>query len=89
MGGPAGLTPRPCSACPAMAPLGEDTPLMGHCSSSLSSTEAGMLQVHLYHQPGTPNSSGTLTFSFGEYLAEELCVAAAKACGEATLRSLG
>ncbi|XP_059576021.1 tyrosine-protein kinase JAK3 [Alligator mississippiensis] len=64
-----------------MAPLGEDTPLMGHCSSSLSSTEAGMLQVHLYHQPGTPNSSGTLTFSFGEYLAEELCVAAAKACG--------
>ncbi|XP_019403623.1 PREDICTED: tyrosine-protein kinase JAK3 [Crocodylus porosus] len=64
-----------------MAPLGEDTPLMGHCSSSLSSTEAGTLQVHMYHQPGTPNSSGTLTFSFGEYLAEELCVAAAKACG--------
>uniref|UniRef100_A0A7M4DY52 Tyrosine-protein kinase n=1 Tax=Crocodylus porosus TaxID=8502 RepID=A0A7M4DY52_CROPO len=58
-----------------------DTPLMGHCSSSLSSTEAGTLQVHMYHQPGTPNSSGTLTFSFGEYLAEELCVAAAKACG--------
>ncbi|KYO25217.1 hypothetical protein Y1Q_0013884 [Alligator mississippiensis] len=61
--------PKQCGdtpgACPTMAPLGEDTPLMGHCSSSLSSTEAGMLQVHLYHQPGTPNSSGTLTFSFG------------------------
>ncbi|XP_054037725.1 tyrosine-protein kinase JAK3 isoform X1 [Rissa tridactyla] len=69
-----------------MAPLGEDTPLIGERSCSLSSTETGTLQVYLYHQapnarspPGT--AAGFLTFSFGEYTAEELCVCAAKACG--------
>ncbi|XP_064325582.1 tyrosine-protein kinase JAK3 isoform X1 [Phalacrocorax carbo] len=69
-----------------MAPLGEDTPLIGERSCSLSSTETGTLQVHLYHWVPTPCSppgtaAGVLTFTFGEYTAEELCVRAAKACG--------
>lgn len=72
----------------AMAPLGEETPLIGERSCSLSSTETGTLQVYLYHR-GTPaphsppgTAAGILTFTFGEYTAEELCVRAAKACGE-------
>ncbi|NXP05465.1 JAK3 kinase, partial [Thinocorus orbignyianus] len=69
-----------------MAPLGEDTPLIGERSCSLSSTETGTLQVYLYHRAPTPCSppgttTGLLTFTFGEYTAEELCVHAAKACG--------
>ncbi|NXJ72645.1 JAK3 kinase, partial [Rostratula benghalensis] len=69
-----------------MAPLGEDTPLIGERSCSLSSTETGTLQVYLYHRAPTPCSppgttAGLLTFTFGEYTAEELCVRAAKACG--------
>ncbi|XP_067169161.1 tyrosine-protein kinase JAK3 [Apteryx mantelli] len=68
-----------------MAPLGEDTPLIGERSCSLSSTETGTLQVHLYHRAqaprAAPDSAGVLTFTFGEYTAEELCVRAAKACG--------
>ncbi|NXX62929.1 JAK3 kinase, partial [Scopus umbretta] len=69
-----------------MAPLGEDTPLIGERSCSLSSTETGTLQVYLYHQVPAPHSppgtaAGVLTFTFGEYTAEELCVRAAKACG--------
>ncbi|XP_075031689.1 tyrosine-protein kinase JAK3 [Calonectris borealis] len=69
-----------------MAPLGEDTPLIGERSCSLSSTETGTLQVYLYHgapAPRTPpgTAAGVLTFTFGEYTAEELCVRAAKACG--------
>ncbi|NXG24765.1 JAK3 kinase, partial [Grallaria varia] len=72
-----------------MAPLGEDTPLIGGRSCSLSSAEpgkTGTLQVLLYHQAPTPRSppgtaAGTLTFTCGEYTAEELCVRAAKACG--------
>uniref|UniRef100_A0A8B9VH49 Tyrosine-protein kinase n=1 Tax=Anas zonorhyncha TaxID=75864 RepID=A0A8B9VH49_9AVES len=72
-------------AAPAMAPLGEETPLIGERSCSLSSTEPGTLQVYLYHRAPTPrappDSAGVLTFTFGEYTAEELCVHAAKACG--------
>ncbi|XP_035169059.1 tyrosine-protein kinase JAK3-like, partial [Oxyura jamaicensis] len=68
-----------------MAPLGEETPLIGERSCSLSSTEPGTLQVYLYHRAPTPrappDSAGVLTFTFGEYTAEELCVHAAKACG--------
>ncbi|NXF13716.1 JAK3 kinase, partial [Smithornis capensis] len=69
-----------------MAPLGEDTPLIGGRSCSLSSAETGTLQVFLYHRAPTPGSppgsaAGVLTFTFGEYTAEELCVRAAKACG--------
>ncbi|XP_043832406.1 tyrosine-protein kinase JAK3 [Dromiciops gliroides] len=62
-----------------MAPLGEDTPLIEQRSYSLSSSEAGSLQVLLC--PRNPTSPQVLTFSFGEYSAEELCVKAAKACG--------
>lgn len=49
------------------------------------------LTVHLYHQAKDgPAGSGcrsedlesTLTFPAGQYVAEELCVSAAKACGE-------
>ncbi|NXS76677.1 JAK3 kinase, partial [Pandion haliaetus] len=69
-----------------MAPLGEDTPLIGERSCSLSSAETGTLQVYLYHRAPTPRNppgttAGILTFTFGEYTAEELCVHAAKACG--------
>ncbi|NWI42223.1 JAK3 kinase, partial [Picathartes gymnocephalus] len=70
-----------------MAPLGEETPLIGGRSCSLSSAESGTLQVFLYHR-GTPaprgapgSAAGTLSFSFGQYTAEELCVRAARACG--------
>uniref|UniRef100_F7F934 Tyrosine-protein kinase n=1 Tax=Monodelphis domestica TaxID=13616 RepID=F7F934_MONDO len=62
-----------------MAPLGEDTPLIEQRSYSLSSSEAGSLQVLLC--PRSPGSPQVLTFFFGEYSAEELCVQAAKACG--------
>ncbi|RLV73107.1 hypothetical protein DV515_00017247 [Chloebia gouldiae] len=71
---------------PAMAPLGEETPLIGGRSCSLSSAESGTLQVFLYHRAPAPrrapgSAAGTLSFTFGEYTAEELCVRAAKACG--------
>lgn len=71
-------------AAPAMAPLGEETPLIGERSCSLSSSEPGTLQVFLYHRAphAAPDSTAILTFTFGEYTAEELCVRAAKACGE-------
>ncbi|XP_017689826.1 PREDICTED: tyrosine-protein kinase JAK3 [Lepidothrix coronata] len=68
-----------------MAPLGEDTPLIGGRSCSLSSAEpgkTGTLRVLLYPRAPTPRSPpGALTFSCGEFTAEELCVRAAKACG--------
>ncbi|XP_036255292.1 tyrosine-protein kinase JAK3 [Molothrus ater] len=69
-----------------MAPLGEETPLIGGRSCSLSSAESGTLQVFLYHRAPAPrrapgSAAGTLSFTFGEYTAEELCVRAAKACG--------
>ncbi|NXA56936.1 JAK3 kinase, partial [Nothocercus julius] len=66
-----------------MAPLGEETPLIGERSCSLSSTETGTLQLFLYHRAAAagPDPAGVLTFTFGEYTAEELCVRAAKACG--------
>ncbi|XP_069504843.1 tyrosine-protein kinase JAK3 [Ambystoma mexicanum] len=67
-----------------MAPLGEESPLLGApCPSSTSSSEQGRLQVFLYHhcEPMTSVSDSILTFNCGEYSAEELCVAAAKVCG--------
>lgn len=49
-------------------------------------TKAVTLTVHLYHlgkiQGGHSCSEDTLTFPPGDYVAEELCIAAAKACGE-------
>ncbi|XP_030324348.1 tyrosine-protein kinase JAK3 isoform X1 [Calypte anna] len=68
-----------------MAPLGEETPLIRERSCSLSSAEAPSLQVLLYHPAAPPqhppDTPTLLTFTFGEYTAEELCVHAAKACG--------
>ncbi|XP_010187595.1 PREDICTED: tyrosine-protein kinase JAK3, partial [Mesitornis unicolor] len=70
-----------------MAPLGEETPLIGERSCSLSSADTGTLQVYLYHRappshtPLGTASPGVLTFTCGEFTAEELCVRAAKACG--------
>ncbi|KAM6288878.1 tyrosine-protein kinase JAK3, partial [Aegotheles albertisi] len=69
-----------------MAPLGEEVPLIGERSCSLSSAESSTLQVYLYHRAPTPQhppgtAAAFLTFPFGEYTAEELCVHAAKACG--------
>ncbi|XP_061458224.1 tyrosine-protein kinase JAK3 [Rhineura floridana] len=68
-----------------MPPVEENTPLIGNRSSSLSSTKSDALRVILYHQPNSPqlvpDSAGSLNFTFGEYTAEELCIAAAKACG--------
>lgn len=67
-----------------MAPPSEETPLIPQRSCSLSSSEAGALHVLLPSRgPGPPQR---LSFSFGDYLAEDLCVQAAKACGEWPLR---
>ncbi|XP_030074668.1 tyrosine-protein kinase JAK3 isoform X2 [Microcaecilia unicolor] len=66
-----------------MAPLGDQTPLIrGERSCSLSSSEAGTLQMYLYPSNSQMLPSDSfLTFSCGEYSAEELCVMAAQACG--------
>lgn len=48
--------------------------------------KAVTLTLHLYHLGKTEERSScsedTLTFPPGEYVAEELCITAAKACGE-------
>lgn len=63
-----------------MAPPSEETPLIPQRSCSLLSTEAGALHVLLPARgPGPPQR---LSFSFGDHLAEDLCVQAAKASGE-------
>lgn len=66
-----------------MTPLGEDMPLIENRSCSMSSVESGTLQVHLYRPAprADPDTGSVLTFAYGEYLAEEVCVEAAKACG--------
>lgn len=52
---------------------------------------ATCLTVHLYHQAKdgggssgctSEDSENTLTFPAGQYVAEELCISAAKVCGE-------
>uniref|UniRef100_A0A8C2VS43 Tyrosine-protein kinase n=1 Tax=Chinchilla lanigera TaxID=34839 RepID=A0A8C2VS43_CHILA len=62
-----------------MAPPSEETPLISQRSCSLSSSEAGALHVLL--PPRGPGPPQRLSFSFGDHLAEELCVQAAKASG--------
>uniref|UniRef100_A0ACB8F2K6 Uncharacterized protein n=1 Tax=Sphaerodactylus townsendi TaxID=933632 RepID=A0ACB8F2K6_9SAUR len=68
-----------------MPPTSEDSPLIGDSFDSLSSTSSGTLCVHLYHHPNSfqlaPDSAGSLNFTYGDYTAEQLCVAAAKVCG--------
>uniref|UniRef100_A0A8C5KBP0 Tyrosine-protein kinase n=1 Tax=Jaculus jaculus TaxID=51337 RepID=A0A8C5KBP0_JACJA len=62
-----------------MAPPSEETPLIPERSCSLSSSEAGALHVLL--PPRGPGPPRRLSFSFGDHLAEDLCVQAAKASG--------
>ncbi|XP_078525427.1 tyrosine-protein kinase JAK3 [Lissotriton helveticus] len=67
-----------------MVPVAEEQPLLGGVRScSLSSCEQGGLQVFLYHrrEPLTSAADSVLTFTFGAYTAEELCMTAAKASG--------
>jgi len=40
-----------------------------------------LLQVYLYHSPGKTGGD-YLQFPAGEYVAEEICAAACKACGK-------
>ncbi|KAH0625995.1 hypothetical protein JD844_034394 [Phrynosoma platyrhinos] len=65
--------------------VGEEPPLIRSQTQSFSSSGSGLLRVYLYHQPNSPQmapeTSGSLSFTFGEHTAEELCIAAAKACG--------
>lgn len=50
--------------------------------------DAACLTVYLYYQVkdgegcGAKGSESVLTFPSGDYVAEELCISAAKACGE-------
>ncbi|XP_004873384.1 tyrosine-protein kinase JAK3 isoform X2 [Heterocephalus glaber] len=62
-----------------MVPPSEETPLISQRSCSLSSSEAGALHVLL--PPRGPGPTQRLSFSYGDHLAEELCVRAAKASG--------
>ncbi|XP_063145778.1 tyrosine-protein kinase JAK3 [Candoia aspera] len=69
-----------------MLPISRESPLMGdQTHGHLPTRLSGVLQVHLYHHPSSPrmapDAAGTLNFTPGEYTAEEVCVAAAKASG--------
>ncbi|XP_043946567.1 tyrosine-protein kinase JAK2-like [Protopterus annectens] len=66
-----------------MAPLGEEMPLIrGDRSWSLSSDKCYGLQIYLYHCVNpSREAEHLLSFPYGEHTAEELCIAAAKACG--------
>nr|XP_019938074.1 PREDICTED: tyrosine-protein kinase JAK2-like [Paralichthys olivaceus] len=60
-------------------------PAMGH--NPKQDVDAACLTVHLYYQGkageghGAKVSKSVLTFPHGDYIVEELCIAAAKACG--------
>ncbi|XP_075404997.1 tyrosine-protein kinase JAK3 [Tenrec ecaudatus] len=62
-----------------MASPGEETPLISQRSCSLSSAEVDA--VHVLLPPRGLGPPQRLSFSFGDYLAEDLCVQAAKASG--------
>ncbi|XP_017356752.1 tyrosine-protein kinase JAK3 isoform X1 [Cebus imitator] len=69
----------PARQAALMAPPNEETPLIPQRSCSLLSTEAGALHVLLPARgPGPPQR---ISFSYGDHLAEDLCVQAAKASG--------
>lgn len=76
----------PSPVSPGMAPPSEETPLISPRSCSLSSSEAGTLQVLL--PPRGPGPPKCLSF-FGDHSAEELCVCAAKASGEESIAGAG
>ncbi|KAM9307022.1 tyrosine-protein kinase JAK2a isoform 2-T3 [Pholidichthys leucotaenia] len=64
------------SSTPDHAVLLHNPPKLDPPSSSSS-----YLNIHLYHPRKDGESQSVLTFPPGEYVAEELCIAAAKACG--------
>lgn len=76
------------SPAPHNAVAPEVDPAAG-LTTDLGVTTAVCLTVHLYHteksesDSAQDNQGGTLTFPSGEYIAEELCIIAAKACGVA------
>uniref|UniRef100_A0A8B9J348 Tyrosine-protein kinase n=1 Tax=Amazona collaria TaxID=241587 RepID=A0A8B9J348_9PSIT len=57
---------------------GASVPLSMSSTKMLNSTEP-LLQVYLYHSPG--KTGDYLQFPAGEYVAEEICAVACKACG--------
>uniref|UniRef100_A0AAV2IXI5 Uncharacterized protein n=1 Tax=Knipowitschia caucasica TaxID=637954 RepID=A0AAV2IXI5_KNICA len=77
-------------SCPAPhTRQGPDLNIVAGLLTKLEMSDTTCLSVHLYH-PGTTKeehkgegSEGSrLSFPAGEYVAEELCVIAAKACGK-------
>lgn len=45
-------------------------------------SRAAVLRLHLYHSVRAESQREFLAYPAGRYVAEELCVAAAEACGE-------
>lgn len=76
-----GPTPHQNGLCPHLDPAAGTDPKQ-------EATDATCLTVHLYNLGkdggggGAKGSESVLTFPPGEYVAEELCICAAKACGE-------
>ena len=56
-----------------------------HLDSQEPTETAVALRLHLYHSGPLGERDGPLTFPPGHYLAEELCIQAAKTCGERSL----
>lgn len=52
-----------------------------HGNTSATKQTEALLQVYLYHSPGKTGGD-YLQFSTGEYVAEEICAVACKACGK-------
>lgn len=52
-----------------------------HGNTSATKQTEALLQVYLYHSPGKTGGD-YLQFSAGEYVAEEICAVACKACGK-------
>ncbi|GAA6108135.1 tyrosine-protein kinase JAK2-like [Tachysurus ichikawai] len=54
------------------------------CPDPLKPACGAALQVHLYYcsQSTSSTSSSTLSYLPGDYIAEELCIKAAKECGK-------
>lgn len=52
-----------------------------HGNTSASKQTEPLLQVYLYHSPGKTGGD-YLQFPAGQYVAEEICAVACKACGK-------
>ena len=57
-----------------------------HLDGPETTVTAVALRLHLYHRGPPGERDGPLTFPPGHYLAEELCIQAAKTCGESLLQ---